>query len=392
MAEICDIVEVNTVATSMVTSILADLALSESATDSSVAHVIAYLFNSSAAGSSAAWDELHDVVNTWTYATTTITSSLTTKQLVSDSAQASSSVRHVIIPPALESEALAEGSVLPAQIVELVRDAAAAVSAVLQSRTTHQLVIDTATGKGEILLLVRELVESAAAASTTVLQTRTATELVEDAAQAVVTILQRRTATELAQDTAQAVSLVIAKLIATELVTSDADAESFAMDGRGGAAWSAATMTFGMSRFENPYLESIAKVGDYVAATGPEGGYVMLAGGSDAGKGGVDSMLVSGLSAMGTEQLKRPSYAYVTYAGPEPLTLFLGETGTGIERTFQYAMEPRATPPVVPTPGRYRPGQGIRALYLRVTLRNMTGEPFRVTGFRLTALDASRKI
>lgn len=104
------------------------------------------------------------------------------------------------------------------------------------------------------------------------------------------------------------------------------------------------------------------------------------------------SVLTTGLDDLGQPRRKRPSYGYIVYSGAEPMLLRLGETTTGSERTWPYAMEPRQNPPTMLTKGRYRPGQGILATYFRVSLANTNGAAFEVSEFKLTALDAAREV
>ena len=155
-----------------------------------------------------------------------------------------------------------------------------------------------------------------------------------------------------------------------------------------GAAWTAATDTFAMSRYTGYRFNSAAVIGGRLIAAGDAGLY-LLAGNNDAGAP-VVATLTTGLTDTGDPQQKRVREVFVGYEADGTVAMKVSGTGTGTEAGFTYTLPAKTA--VDTTANRVKIGRGMRSRFWRFELSNPSGEPFKVTETRINPDLLSRKV
>lgn len=179
----------------------------------------------------------------------------------------------------------------------------------------------------------------------------------------------------------RASSMLAAKLTANSLVTEWATGWSDYAFAGDGTSYTCRVETFGMSMLSGPRIGSVAEIDGVLYGAGDGGLYVM-----DGAPGA--AIVQTGLADLGTQ--KRVTYCYVGYTGPDGLTLDVGSTGTGVEETYSYEIEPRIADAA--TAGRAKLGRGLRTRYLRLTVANKADQPFQLHDMKLVTEQTSRRV
>lgn len=163
-------------------------------------------------------------------------------------------------------------------------------------------------------------------------------------------------------------------------VVDHAAAGDFTQDGREESVlWTCPSMALGMSRLLPGALHSLAVVDGVLCACGPEG-LMALDAPADA------PTVATGLTDFDSPAMKRASFAYVGYTG-EPVTLSVGNTGSGTELTYSYPLPAKVAQAAVPS--RASLGKGARSRYWRFTI---TGTTFELHDLALEIAETSRKV
>lgn len=193
-------------------------------------------------------------------------------------------------------------------------------------------------------------------------------------------------------------SVVTNSLQATSLIEADELLlEATTLDANGTIAWTAPTEIFAMSRYAFGFdFNSLATVGDSVFMFHQGGGY-RRAPGDDIGSP-INAFVRTDLMDFGDEYLKRGDKAYAAYMSTGGVQLDVGETRTGVEVTWSYALPVRPVV-VAPSAGRFVIGRGIESRYLRFTIRNVpnatngdASSTVNLRGMLIDYLRMSRKV
>src|SRR5699024_9662817 len=106
-----------------------------------------------------------------------------------------------------------------------------------------------------------------------------------------------------------------------------------------GAAWTANTDTFGISRYADFKYHDPALHDGTLYAIG-DNGIVAMDAADDEGEP-IHAVIESGLSDFGQDALKNISYAYIGYSAQRPLCLTLSHVRDGLECPFVYDLPER---------------------------------------------------
>ena len=280
--------------------------------------------------------------------------------------------------------------VLDGWMADLVRDTARASADAVATVVAVELAKASMTGRGAILRLVYErLTETSASGDGTAASFITATDTATDTGEAASLAQSQAHARDMARANAAFNVVVLDQLAALERIRDDAWADGAVLgEANGMTWWTAATDTFGMSRYLTLPVQSLAVVAGELMAVSATGVYVR-AGATDNGAK-LDAYVRTGLYDFGADYLKRVDHLYVGYVSDGSMQVDVGETSTGEEITYSYTMPPRAA--TAPTHGRTRLGRGLRSLYYRFTLRNTNGERLGITRAGVDVNNTGRKV
>jgi hypothetical protein len=145
------------------------------------------------------------------------------------------------------------------------------------------------------------------------------------------------------------------------------------------SVWTCEAATFGMSRLLPGGVRDLAVVDGLLCACSPDGLVVFDA-------PAAAPRIQTGLTDLGSPVMKRSTFAHVGYTG-DPVTLAVGNTGSGQEETYQYQLPARQASAA--TASRQRLGRGARSRYWRITL---TGTAFQLHDVALEIELTSRKV
>jgi hypothetical protein len=390
---ICDITEVAFTGDSDAFSTIASTVDVSAAAATTPSAIYQTVIEAAADGSTSYWDRFATIVNVGATATTVPLDHLQAVDTIDVSAMATSKIFSVLHELAAVSAA---GSVQSFQSnprdIAIVA-AAAAVNAV-QAGPFRTLVNVRARGATTITnaRAVRQIVDVAAAAAAAAAQSLLARNYVTVSAHAGTDIagdMARRR--DLVMVAAHASVLAAQKLLAYSLVEVEAYPDAEIVEAAaGGAAWTAATETLGMSRHEYPErLIGLAAIGDAMLAIGAGGAYLLNGDDDGAGAPPITATAVGPLVDTGDSALKRPVALYIAYASTNPVQVAVGETSTGVERTWPYTSPPFNQS--APRPIRVPTGKGLRSRYLRFTISNTGGAPMRVFAAEYDYLQTGRR-
>lgn len=391
MADLCDMVESTAVGESFIPSssiIGADVYTSNGTLSDTAIQSLGILLTSSMVGSSSLTDIRSFLLVSRGVLASAVTQFGTLYDMATSKGVGLSSL-WPIVTDQLDDYGIADAIVLPTSIGQLVLDTAHALSQVFP----HTLATILATSGGT--LASRVFSSTGILVTSTAVGHSSAYGRLDSGDLAIATAVLASSVTgvlngyNLATDQAQAASAVSDHLDALQLAISEAFASAVVIGEPTGGGWTANTDTLAMSRYEHDPLNSLATIGDRLFLAGHDG--VFQRAGTDDDGQPIDGYVQTGMQRWGANSLFRIQQLYVGYTGPR-LRVQIGETSTGAETTWSYDMPTRTTAPTVPTHGRVTPGQGMRTMYARVTLRNIDGGALRITDAEMTTFQTSRKV
>lgn len=156
----------------------------------------------------------------------------------------------------------------------------------------------------------------------------------------------------------------------------------------GNAAWTANTDTWGMSRYEDWPITSLAVVAGVLYGTAPDGLYRLDAD-DDAGAP-IPAEFTTDLSDQGGEQ---PRHTRMVYAGAVTdgrLRAAVHHVTGRVAGTVHYEFEPRPADDF--SPQRVKLGRGIKSRYLAFTIGNVLGSDFNIDSLSLIADATARRV
>lgn len=377
---ICDITEVTLAGDVEAFSTIGEIAEVTAACDVSMRSIYRMAVETTAAGAVATWDRYATWVNVQAQGAVTTLDHLAARSMVTVTARGTARALQVLRDLAAVSAAGAVTITQSSPRDVAVVAAHAAVTAI-QGGVRKSFV--TVRAKGAVTITnatsVRQIVEVAAAAAVAVIQHHRARNLVTVSAHAAAELLadfaRRR---EIVTVTAAGGVVALQSLTAHNTVEVEACADAEIVDAAaGGPAWTAATETLGMSRHLYPVaLRGLAPLGDALLAIGPAGAYLLD--GADDGPGAppITATMTGPLVDTGDSALKHPVALYIAYTSTKPVAVAVGETSTGVERTFNYTSP--AFSQSAPRPIRVPTGKGLRSRYLRFAISNTEGAPMTV--------------
>lgn len=143
--------------------------------------------------------------------------------------------------------------------------------------------------------------------------------------------------------------------------------------------WTCPVESFGMSHFEAGALRGLASISGQLRGAGALGVFY-----NDAPPAG--GCIETGLKDFESAAMKRATHAYVGYSG-EPMTLHVGNTGSGAEQTYNYPLPLKQADSLVA--GRFTLGRGAYSRYWRL---GVSGPSFELHSIELAIAKTSRKI
>lgn len=377
---ICDITEVTLAGDVEAFSTIGEVAEVTAAADVEMHSIYRMAVETTAAGAVESWDRYTTWVNVTAAASVTLIDHLAARSVVTVSAVGSSLALQVLRDLAAVSAA-GGVTVIQSNPRDVAVVAAQAAVTAIQGGALRSFVSVAARGSSTITnaTSVRQIVEVAAAAAVAAFQTHHARNLVTVTAHADAELLadfaRRR---EMVTVTAAAGVIALQTLTARNVVEVEACTDAEIVDpAAGGPAWTAATETLGMSRHLYPVaLRGLAPLGDALLAIGPDGGYLLNGDDDGAGAPPITATMTGPLVDTGDSALKHPVALYIAYTSTKPVNVAVGETSTGIERTFNYTSP--AFSQSAPRPIRVPTGKGLRSRYLRFAISNTEGAPMTV--------------
>lgn len=191
------------------------------------------------------------------------------------------------------------------------------------------------------------------------------------------------------EEAATFASDVTAHLMATQTVVETAYISGEALLPPVGAAWSAATDTFGMSRYENYPFVAMAVV-DGVPMGVMQDGLYSLVGQTDEGEG-IPCSLTTGVSDMGGEQMKRIAALYSGQQcdGDSTVTVTVTDD-SGNAASYEYPFETRLSD--APRNTRVLLGKGLRGRYWQFSIANDGASSLTITDLSADVAASSRRV
>lgn len=344
-----------------------------------------------AAGAVSQWDKTRTLVNVVAAMSVTTIDCLTASNFVNVSAIGSVRAFQVLRDLA-EVSGAGDVTIFQPPIRDVVNAIAQAAVQAIQTRRAYSLAQVSAKGSATITNArsVRQIVDVSAAAAVSAFQTLLARNFVEVTATGSVSLVgDMARLRELIEVTANANVQAFQHLLAHDVAAVEACTDVEIVDPvAGGAAWTAATESLGMSRYTLPFgLISLAAMGDAMLAIGPDGAYLLNAD-DDAGAP-ITATMRGALSDTGDSTLKHPLALYIAYTSTLPVKVSVGETSTGEEVTWDYTGPAFAQ--TAPRPIRIPTGRGIRTRYVRFTISNTGGAPMTVFAAEHDYIQTSRR-
>lgn len=190
----------------------------------------------------------------------------------------------------------------------------------------------------------------------------------------------------LASDTVTVSESVLLRVAARALASDTVHASDLILLPLRGAAWTASTDTFAMSRYTGYGFNSVAVVGGVLFGANDSGLY-RIGATTDAGSE-IQASVTTGLSDAGDPAQKRVREVYFGYESTSPLNCSVtGTQRTGGEITSNYSMTARTADD--PIAGRVKIGRGMKSRFLRFTV---SGSNFKIAEIRAVIDSLSRKV
>lgn len=393
MADLCDLVEDTAAAVgTMPRSVILPAEPLQDVgafTDTAISVLVALFIDAATAGDAITDSRGYLLSAGGTMTGGVVSQSAETASLVIDRASGRGQVFSVASDFVAVSGTLADAAIQN-QIADLLRDAGALAEQVTGVLYAIDLVEQAARGDGMLLRLVYEqLLEVTGVAAGVAIGFMDAGDLAAVAGVLDDAASDQAVVAELAVVAGVLSVLLTEQLTALELVKDEGFGAGAVLGGANGMTWwTAATDTLGMSHYRMPAFDSMAPMNGKLVAVGSTGAFVRD-GTDDAGTP-IDAYVMTGLHDFESAFLKRVNHFYAGYVSGGSLAVQVGETSTGAEVTYPYTMPPRAA--TAPTHGRVLLGRALRSLYYRFTLRNTNGEPLGITAARVEVDDTKRKV
>lgn len=155
-----------------------------------------------------------------------------------------------------------------------------------------------------------------------------------------------------------------------------------------GIAWTAASETLGVSKYEGVPFVAAASIGGELVGILDTGGAYALAADDDDGEP-IAWRISTGMLDFGKDVMKRPEAVYVGYTAQAPIMMALANTQSGREVEYEYELPDRLAD--VPGAARFKPGHGVLSRYYRLTLSSDDAQ-FALHSLRAVFLDTSRRV
>lgn len=392
MADLCDLIEDTAAAAGAsprnVILPATPLAAAGVLTDTAVSVLVA-LFMASASATEAIIDTRGGLLT----AAGTLTGGIVTQQahtasLVQDRLHGQGQLFSVLRDLAAAS-VTATGVAVQAPPIERVRVAGVLAARVLAGWAVVDRVTDRGRGAGRLLNLMFELASAAGVLTASATGTLRAGELASAAGVLTGAATGTAVQVELAVTAGVLAVQLTGQLIALERVHETVSGEAVVLtEANGATGWTAATDSFGMSRYRLPAFDGAAVIDGRLLLV--RDGAAFVHEGTDDDGAPIDAYVRTGLDDFGSHALKRIGPLHVGYTSGGGLAVEVAETSTGAELVYSYAMPPRAAS--APTHGRVKLGHGLRSLYYRFTFRNTDGQALGLDAAVVDVQNTARKV
>jgi hypothetical protein len=153
-------------------------------------------------------------------------------------------------------------------------------------------------------------------------------------------------------------------------------------------AWAVNAENLAASRYENFPFHSMVRIGDHYYATSDEGLFALD--GDDDDGAEIHSLLVTGKTDFGSENIKSVSQVSIGYSSEQPIIFGVVYNECGKETGVSYRINPGYVGPE--REARVKVGRGAKSRYWQFTIENTNGGELSIDRIDFDVARLSRRV